>query len=605
MKKLALMMGALGGLGTFVGSAGALPLVCQDHDVKVSPFDGLRWEGDQPEVLVETTWYRPVSINGVTVASVLEFCDKRWPRQRQKRFGEDLGEALHLMGHKVGTAAKLELVELDGGKSVTLDAVPMTRAKRQAITMAGRTVKASVRTPRVVGADVARSDIETFGEGLKAQFAYLETKGIDLDAELERLAGELDGEINVTALSFELQRLLNRFGDGHARATSGAPWDRGLRLPVLFDSSGDGIVAFHADRSGLLDDERPYVQSMDGMSMGDWVEAMRPFVVDGSPQIVQHRALRGLRALASMRNELGMEASESVELVISSKPKGGKKKTVELALQKQKPIYGDWPRTDTRKLVGKDAARADGGIGVLRLRQMHDKSIPSMRKAMKRFEDTHGLIVDVRGNGGGQRGLLAALGGYLISDDAGPVIGNVAAYRLAPQFKDDHLGGSRLLYRADDPHWSDAQKAAIATFAEGFQPEWEPPAGFSDWHYLVLDRTGHSSEYFYGRPVVVLTDAACFSATDIFAAALGALPNVTLMGTATGGGSARSEDFRLPGTGIQVVCASMASFQPGGQLYDGNGVAVDIEVHREPEDLVKGGEDAQLQAAVKWLAKQR
>ena len=49
----------------------------------------------------------------------------------------------------------------------------------------------------------------------------------------------------------------------------------------------------------------------------------------------------------------------------------------------------------------------------------------------------------------------------------------------------------------------------------------------------------------------------------------------------------------------------MASFQPSGQLYDGNGVAVDIEVHREPEDLVEGGQDAQLQAAVKWLAKQR
>ena len=44
----------------------------------------------------------------------------------------------------------------------------------------------------------------------------------------------------------------------------------------------------------------------------------------------------------------------------------------------------------------------------------------------------------------------------------------------------------------------------------------------------------------------MLTDEACFSATDIFAAALGALPNVTLMGTATGGGSARVQSFRLP-----------------------------------------------------------
>ena len=121
----------------------------------------------------------------------------------------------------------------------------------------------------------------------------------------------------------------------------------------------------------------------------------------------------------------------------------------------------------------------------------------------------------------------------------------------------------------------------------------------------MLDRTGEPGEYFYTSPVVVLVDEGCFSATDIFAAAMGALPNVTLMGTATGGGSARTQSFRLPKSGLEVRCASMASFQPNGQLYDGNGVQVDIEVEREPEDLLQGDSDHQLEAAVKWLAKQR
>ncbi len=605
MKTLALLVGALGGLGSFAHPGHSAPLSTQDHDVKVSPFDGLRWSGDQPEVMVGKTWYQPVSIDGVTVASVLEFCDQRWPGQRKKRFGEDLGEALHLLGHEVGKAAKLELVELDSGKSISLDAVSMTRAKRRAIATAGRPMEARVRAPRSVALDTALADVAAFGDGLRAQFAYLETKGVDLDAELSRVTEELEGEVDVAALATRLQRVLSLFGDGHAQVVSAAPSRRGLRIPFLLDSAAGGVVAFEPDRSGLLDEKRPFVQAVDGMPITDWVDTMRPLVVAGSPQLIQHRALRAMREMETVRRELGMEASDSVSLTLSSKVKGGSKKTVDLALQERRPIYGSWPRTESRKLEGKEAAGAQGGIGVLRLAEMNNELIPALHASMAEFKDTHGLIVDVRGNGGGQRGLCAALAGYLIGEAGGPVVGNCAAYRLAPKFDDDHLGGSRLLYRAGDPHWTPSQNEAIESFAKTFQPEWELPDGFSDWHYLVLDRTGVDAEYFYDRPVVVLTDAACFSATDIFAAALGALPNVTLMGMATGGGSARREDFRLPGTGIRVNCASMASFQPDGKLYDGNGVEVDVEVQRKPSDLVKGGDDAQLQAAVKWLAKQR
>ena len=42
-------------------------LVPQDVDEKSSPFDGLRWSGDQPEVQVDGTWYEPVAIDGIDV----------------------------------------------------------------------------------------------------------------------------------------------------------------------------------------------------------------------------------------------------------------------------------------------------------------------------------------------------------------------------------------------------------------------------------------------------------------------------------------------------------------------------------------------------------
>ena len=63
------------------------------------------------------------------------------------------------------------------------------------------------------------------------------------------------------------------------------------------------------------------------------------------------------------------------------------------------------------------------------------------------------------------------------------------------------------MYRADDPRWTPAQRAAIAAFAGGFEPAWEPGEGFS--------------------------------ATDILLGAFAERHGVTLLGRASSGGSAR------------------------------------------------------------------
>jgi len=372
-------------------------------------------------------------------------------------------------------------------------------------------------------------------------------------------------------------------------------------------SAGGGVVGFQADRSALLDPKRPFVQALDGQSVEDWIDAVRVLVSAGSESLVRVRALGLMREYQYVQEELGLAVGTGVKVTLSSRPKGGRRRDVELELTRRRPTFGSWPRPDefVRVLKGKDASGLKNGVGVIRLARMEDELIPDLRDAMDQVRETDGLIIDVRGNGGGLRGLLAALSGYLIDDESGPVVANCAAYRLAPEFREDHLGGARLLYRADDERWSEDQRAAIAAFADSFQPEWRLPAGFSEWHYLVLDATGHPREYRYGSPVVVLIDEGCFSATDIFAAGMGAIPGVTLLGTTTSGGSARVQSFELPATGITVRCASMASFQPDGRLYDGNGVAPDVEVPREPVDLIRGGGDAQLKAAVRHLSRAR
>ena len=81
------------------------------------------------------------------------------------------------------------------------------------------------------------------------------------------------------------------------------------------------------------------------------------------------------------------------------------------------------------------------------------------------------------------------------------------------------------------------------------------------------------------------------------------MPNVTLMGTASSGGSARSISSRVPVVDLRIKLASMASFQPNGKLYDGNGVVPDIQIEPNPDYLVGKADNVLKRAVEKVLQK--
>jgi C-terminal processing protease CtpA/Prc len=241
-------------------------------------------------------------------------------------------------------------------------------------------------------------------------------------------------------------------------------------------------------------------------------------------------------------------------------------------------------------------------VGYIRLVSMDDAAVREIATWMPIVRNTRGLIVDVRGNGGGTRDALRALFPYFMSDSDAPVVVNAAKYRLHPAYGDDHLGGSRYMFRETWDGWTAAERAAIAAFRTTFVPEWVPPAGeFSDWHYLVMSRRMNPAAFTYANPVIVLLDEHSFSATDIFVSALKGWRNVTLMGTPSGGGSARQVPVTLPVSRIVLSLASMASFQRDGRLFDGHGTQPDVIVLPAPEYFLSNGTDVVLDAAVERL----
>ena len=592
---------------------GAPSILAQDHPTKASPFDAIRWVEQEPQVQIEEKWYTPVAIDGVQVEKILEKCRMRWPGQLQKRFAEDLMEAMALLGHEPGDTVTLRLKPIETAAEIVLEGIPNTLGKRQQLWTDRNKDRNRQPTPlRLPPSWLSKKQVEqeiaTFTAALRDQFAYLHLKGIDLDEAIEQevhrhYSRGLPTRMPPVDLVMILQRVLMQFGDGHAdirssnfRLGEGEPFN-----PFLLDDIDGKVVAYQQKRNDLLDPKYPYVVSLDGRPIEDCIDDMTPFIASGSPQLVRHRAIRLLRAISWWRRveDGGFHDHERVmyrpfDLELSSRD-GKKTRTVKVQPSDHKPPYRQWPHSESRLL--------EENIGYLRLVRMDHRAVEDVYRWMPRFRDTDGLIVDVRGNGGGTREALLALAGFLLGDQQSPWVGNFAVYRKSSKFDADHLA-NRFMRRIDSDEWTPEQRLTIDRAFATFKPEWQVPDGFSQWHALLLDGTGHPEEFPYLREVVILSDAGCFSATDIFLGALELLPRVTLMGTASSGGSARSQEFTLPLSLIEVKCASMASFRPNGKLYDGRGIEVDIEIEPDPSYFIAGGEDRVLDAAVAHLVSQ-
>jgi C-terminal processing protease CtpA/Prc len=104
---------------------------------------------------------------------------------------------------------------------------------------------------------------------------------------------------------------------------------------------------------------------------------------------------------------------------------------------------------------------------------------------------------------------------------------------------------------------------------------------------------------YTNKPVVVLQNGVCFSATEGFISTMRELPNVTIMGDTTGGGSAAPRDFPIS-EGFTIHLSTLAQLTYEGKFIEWNGIEPDILVKQSKEELDKG-RDIQLEEAIGFL----
>ena len=569
-----------------------------------SPFDGLRWKGDKPEVKYGRTWYDLVSVNDRSLEDVLAFCRATYPASIvKKRFGEDLVEILTRMGHRDFDTAKLVLRPLDGTKIVTIPDAEMSSEKRASINDAandGRSQRSSPsRSPRSLGRQDAVDDLEHLGRVVERYYSYRDLHGVDVKALVAKAKKGLSERPTVAELGVAVMKVLAPFGDGHTRLRRSSLVLPAGFLPFSIVPHGDRWVALRGDGSGFLSDANPYITAIDDVDIDAWLGAVAPIVPPGTEGFVKQGLARRLQAIQFARAERGVEASPTLRVTLSDEQgKVGPELDLEVAAR---PVPGF-------RRPGFDARILDGEIGYLRIGSMDsgDRFRAALARAMGEFRPARGLVIDVRDNGGGSREALLTLLPYFMAPGSDPVVVNVGAYRLRENdgaADSDGYLGNRFLYPAEWSGWSVAERSAIGRVAKRFEPDWTLPKGeFSDWHYMLVSLERNPAPFHFDRPVVVLADEGCFSATDIFLGGFQGMPGTTIAGATSGGGSGRSRPFGLPSSGLEVRLSSMASFRANGSRYDGVGVAPDVAMAPILSDLV-GETDTVLDRALQLILK--
>ncbi len=173
------------------------------------------------------------------------------------------------------------------------------------------------------------------------------------------------------------------------------------------------------------------------------------------------------------------------------------------------------------------------------------------------LNDSKGLIIDIRDNGGGTLTNINTLVGRFISEK---ITGGYIRHKTGPEHD---------------------------AFSDPYPVEYEPA---SDTHHIK----------YMDKPILVLTNRSCFSAANNFVAVMKMLPNVRIVGARTGGGGGLPFSSELPNG--WAVRFSACPINDGNDETTEFGIdpSPGCEVHCSDDDLA-AGKDAILDFAISLL----
>lgn len=450
----------------------------------------------------------------------------------------------------------------------------------------------------------ASADLAQLAQYIAERSSYALSVSFPYRAVLANIQAQLPDTVQVEQIALLTQKILQEIGDAHGRLVNIEQYIPQVYSPICFGRVGRLCFAYDPEQRQLLDPSFPYVQSIDGVPIDNWL-ACADAISTGSYGSASSKTLRGflfMRYIGLLRKELGLPHQDVLCIKLrNASDDASVEHKVALSQQLITPPAPLHLPNESRML--------DNNIAYLRIYSQHDDALPPLiHENMQRFKDSQALIIDARQCGGGVRDNLLALFPYFMPPDAAPYIANVCKLRI-PQGQDqgfDPIGkldtwDKKVPYR-HDPLVAHEDRAALEQFLLTFQAIWDVPSqAFSDWYFMAL--RPDSQRYYYDKPVYLLVDWGVGSAGDIFSSSFKHWGKVQVLGMPTNGRSGNAISFTLPHSQVSFMLSTMASFQKDGQLYEGTGVSPDIYLAHTLEDWL-GHTDSQLERTLLLVQQQ-
>jgi len=566
---------------------------------KTAPFSKIDFREFKIFVTLDEKEYQWLKLDTLEVADIVNQFKENFDDKWEKRFSEDIVEYLNKLNvypkHKESFTLKGEEGEV---KSIvlTFDKIKRKQAKQHFESTYEKEIDINV----ILSRQEAIDDINQLQILLQNKYSYVFLKDVNVNEEIQLLKEGLEGQVTTYDLALRIGKLLNKFGDGHSRIHNVNFKENGV-LPFSVSSFNHKVICTKDGK--LLSDDYPFLHSINGIEVSKLLETSEEYLTpDASPQFKEKVKVSRLSRIGEI---LKLNGSTDNKLNVELESDDGKTTSFmqdmdEYTSRKDlSPIQKAKMFKERNNYEPFEVKHFDN-IGYLRIKSMEAlRGDDSNELPINELENSEGLILDVRDNGGGLRDILIELSPHLINKKQGFVVGNVARLRTDDTSKNHDLS-DRYLYQIGDEHFDEDVKLKLKSWSSNFSQSVSlSDSLYSPYYYLYIE--GHQNPKFIHTPTVVLMNEGCYSATDIFLSAFKEIDGVTLIGTASGGGSGRSRRYQLNNSLIEIRLSSIVSFQPNGELYDGIGVHPDIVVKQLGISDILKETDNQLEFALKFL----
>lgn len=313
--------------------------------------------------------------------------------------------------------------------------------------------------------------------------------------------------------------------------------------------------------------------AINGVKVEDRINYLSQYRSGSTPQMIRRGAIRLLTS------SLNFESSPSnAPLLTIIKRKSGETRNVEIPWLIYNSISDSTIPKEPFLLADHIEAKIlPDNIGYLMIDTMYPdinvgEYISYIEEQISYLRSTDSLIIDVRGNGGGNSIVGETITSHFIDK---PVSLGKQSMRLSLATLLERPSSSRLL------------------------PDPSTDGAYSQWENNMVEPALDGITYL--KPIAVLINSACFSACDTFVDGLVSNNIAIAIGESTGGGTGYPLEIRLPSGLSAARFSTWRGWSNSGHMLEGRGTTPKIEAHLSADDIARGV-DSVLETARKYLA---